>query len=128
MGKFFNEKCRKCVYYAEENFCTHWKYDALNERMILCEAFEPKHHIANDSKKVGDNVNSPSHYNQGGIECVDAMKACVSGLNEMEAVCTFHALKYLWRWKHKNGAEDIRKCIWWLERLLKELDDEQPVP
>lgn len=70
-----------------------------------------------------DNVNHPSHYTQGSIECIDAIKAATVGLTGIEAVCTGNAIKYLWRWKFKNGVEDIRKAIWYLERLLKEAND-----
>lgn len=70
---------------------------------------------------MADNVNHPSHYTQGGIECIDALKAATAGLEGIEAVCTANAIKYLWRWKHKNGIEDIEKAIWYLERLRKEV-------
>lgn len=71
-----------------------------------------------------DNVNHPSHYTQGGIECIDAIKAATVGLTGIEAVCTGNAIKYMWRWKFKNGAEDIRKAMWYLEKLLKEVESE----
>lgn len=113
-------KCGDCIHYANRD-CPVGDGNTTADYECECPLFALS---ANGSKMVSDNVNHPAHYTAGGIECVDAMKACVSGLNEMEAVCTSHALKYLWRWKHKNGAEDIRKCIWWLERLLKEIDNE----
>lgn len=72
-----------------------------------------------------DAVNHPSHYTVGGIECIEALKAATTRLTGIEAVCTANAIKYLWRWKDKNGAEDIRKAIWYCERLLKEIGDEQ---
>ena len=71
-----------------------------------------------------DNVNHPSHYTQGGIECIDAIKAATVGLTGTEAVCTGNAVKYMWRWKFKNGAEDIRKAMWYLEKLLEEVESE----
>ena len=71
-----------------------------------------------------DNVNHPSHYTQGGIECIDAIKAATVGLTGIEAVCTGNAVKYMWRWKFKNGAEDIRKAMWYLEKLLAEVESE----
>lgn len=71
-----------------------------------------------------DNVNHPSHYTQGGIECIDAIKAATVGLSGIEAVCTGNAVKYMWRWKFKNGAEDIRKAMWYLEKLLEEVESE----
>lgn len=72
--------------------------------------------------KADDSVNHPSHYTQGGIECIDAIKAATTGLEGIEAVCTANAIKYLWRWKYKNGVQDIDKAIWYLERLRKEVD------
>jgi hypothetical protein len=72
-----------------------------------------------------DAVNHPSHYTAGGIECIEALKSATTRLTGIEAVCTANAIKYLWRWKDKNGAEDIRKAIWYCERLLKEIGDER---
>ena len=74
-----------------------------------------------DEIKAHDPVNHPRHYTQGGIECIDALKAATVGLTGIEAVCTANAIKYLWRWKYKNGVQDINKAIWYLERLKKEV-------
>lgn len=72
-----------------------------------------------------DAVNHPSHYTAGGIECIEALKAATTRLTGIEAVCTANAIKYLWRWKDKNGTEDIRKAIWYCERLLKEIENKK---
>ena len=69
----------------------------------------------------GDVVNSPEHYRQGGIEAIDAIAAATAELRGIEAVCTANAIKYLWRWKRKNGIEDLRKSKWYLERLIAEV-------
>ena len=69
-----------------------------------------------------DNINHPAHYTAGAIECIDALAAATEGLQGIEAVCTANAIKYLWRWKRKNGVEDLRKAIWYTERLIKTLD------
>jgi hypothetical protein len=66
-----------------------------------------------------DNVNSPSHYQQGNIECIDAIAVAVNGLSGMEAVCTANAIKYLWRWKLKNGVEDLKKSQWYIAKLIE---------
>lgn len=71
---------------------------------------------------MNDAVNHPQHYTQGGIECIDALEAATVGLTGIEAVCTANAIKYLWRWKFKNGAEDIKKAIWYLNRLHSKLE------
>lgn len=73
-------------------------------------------------EKTNDKVNHPSHYTQGGIECIDAIKAAVIGLNGIEAVCTGNILKYLWRWKFKNGLEDLKKARWYLDKLINEIE------
>ena len=65
-----------------------------------------------------DMVNSPSHYTQGAIECIDAIEQVVKDLDGMEAMCTGNAIKYLWRWKHKNGVEDLKKAVWYLQRMI----------
>lgn len=72
---------------------------------------------------MSDNINHPAHYTQGGIECIDAIEAAVTGLQGIEAVCTGNAIKYLWRWKQKNGAEDLRKAIWYINKLIEEKED-----
>lgn len=71
-----------------------------------------------------DVVNHPQHYTQGKVECIDALEAATAGLDGIEAVCTANAIKYLWRWKQKNGAEDLRKAVWYIKRLLHKLESE----
>lgn len=67
-----------------------------------------------------DKVNHPSHYTNGKVECIDALEAATTGLVGIEAVCTANAIKYLWRWKYKNGVEDLKKAKWYIDRLLRE--------
>ena len=70
-----------------------------------------------------DMVNHPSHYTQGGIECIDALKAATVSKTGTEAVCTANAIKYLWRYEEKNGIEDVKKARWYIDRLIKELEN-----
>lgn len=70
-----------------------------------------------------DMVNHPSHYTQGGIECIDALKAATVSKTGIEAVCTANAIKYLWRYEEKNGIEDVKKARWYIDRLIKELEN-----
>ena len=67
---------------------------------------------------MADSVNHPPHY-AGKIECIDAIEAAVADLSGPEAVSTGNAIKYLWRWKTKNGIEDLRKAKWYIDRLIK---------
>lgn len=70
-----------------------------------------------------DNVNSPDHYKQAGIECIDAITAAVSDKTGIEAVCVANVIKYLWRYELKNGVEDIKKARWYIDRLISELEE-----
>ena len=83
------------------------------------------HVYKNMDENVHDMVNHPQHYTQGGIECIDALKAATVGKRGIEAVCVANVIKYLWRYEEKNGIEDIRKAKWYIERLLKELEESQ---
>ena len=68
---------------------------------------------------MADNVNHPAHYqSRNGLETIDIIEACVEDLTGMEAVCTGNIIKYISRWKKKNGLEDLRKAKWYLNRLI----------
>lgn len=70
-----------------------------------------------------DNVNHPPHYTKGDIECIDGIKASMSH-NEYLGYLKGAVMKYLWRYQYKNKPkEDIRKAIWYLQRLEQELPD-----
>jgi len=69
-------------------------------------------------------VNHPAHYTNGQIECIEALAAATVDLTGIEAVCTANAIKYLWRWKFKNGKEDLEKAIWYINYLIAHMDEE----
>lgn len=73
---------------------------------------------------IKDNVNHPNHYTQGNVECIDALKAATSNLKGIEVICTANAIKYLWRWKDKNGIEDLNKAKWFIDRLIGEIEND----
>lgn len=120
--------CWNCKYY-QKGFCNYKKSCGIACLTTEMECWElsddAKADVLHDADTEHDSVNHPSHYTAGGIECIEALKAATTRLTGIEAVCTANAIKYLWRWKDKNGAEDIRKAIWYCERLLKEIGDEQ---
>lgn len=93
--------------------CYNW-YKEIGQ--AACENAEAK-------ETEGDMVNHPSHYTQGGIECIDALKAATVSKTGIEAVCTANAIKYLWRYEEKNGIEDVKKARWYIDRLIKELEN-----
>lgn len=69
-----------------------------------------------------DNVNRPSHYCKGGMECIDVIRAAVSNLSGVEAVDVANVIKYVWRYKDKNGLEDLKKAEHYLHWLIEEVE------
>lgn len=65
-----------------------------------------------------DSVNHPQHYTQGGIECIEAIKASMTTL-EFQGYLKGNCLKYLWRWRAKGGKEDLKKARVYLDWLIK---------
>jgi len=73
-----------------------------------------------EQKAGGDPVNSPPHYTQGGIECIEAIKAALTP-EEFRGYCKGNAIKYVWRCEHKGKREeDLAKARWYLGRLIGE--------
>lgn len=72
---------------------------------------------SNVSAVAPDPVNNPPHYNQGAVECIDAIESAL-GPAGFRAYCKGNALKYIWREEHKGGTESLRKAIWYLDRLV----------
>ena len=101
------------------NKCYNW-YKELEQ--ASCENDEGD--CCNKEPNV-DMVNHPSHYTQGGIECIDALKAATVSKTGIEAVCTANAIKYLWRYEEKNGIEDVKKARWYIDRLIRELEEKE---
>ena len=72
-------------------------------------------------KQEEDMVNNPPHYNKSGIETIDAIKAMTD--TGYEYYLQGNIMKYLWRYRYKNGVEDLKKAQWYLNELIEELED-----
>lgn len=69
-----------------------------------------------------DVVNHPGHYKtKNGLETIDVIESFTDGLNGIEATDTGNIIKYICRWKKKNGVEDLKKIIWYTNHLIKHL-------
>jgi hypothetical protein len=72
-----------------------------------------------------DLVNNPPHYNQGGVECIEAIESMLS-VEEFIGYLRGNSLKYRWRFRYKNGLQDLEKAMWYekkLETLLRKEND-----
>lgn len=100
----YDDKLEKFVEIEKPN----WYYEALAAIKKVAEKEEEK----------VDNVNHPKHYEGScSIECIDAMRFAL-GDEGLAYFCAGNAFKYLWRYKFKNGQEDLDKAGWYRDRLL----------
>lgn len=72
-----------------------------------------------------DDVNRPEHYTQGGIECIDYLKAKLTP-EQFEGYLKGNTLKYISRCEIKgNKLTDLRKAQWYLDKLISEFEDQK---
>jgi hypothetical protein len=64
-----------------------------------------------------EKVDHPPHYTKGGIECIDGIKASMT-IEAFEGYLKGNVMKYLWRYRYKNGLEDLKKAQWYLNKLV----------
>jgi hypothetical protein len=74
-----------------------------------------------DNIEMEDMVNSPIHYNKAGIETIDALEAML--VDGFDYYLQGNIVKYLWRFRYKNGIEDLKKAQWYLNKLIEVYDD-----
>lgn len=80
------------------------------------------------SKEV-DMVSHPPHYEGStSLECIQAMRLAFGDIG-VAYFCLCNAFKYMWRYKNKNGEEDIKKAIWYkdyVSNMMSTHDMESP--
>lgn len=111
---------KKCDEYAscsadENHVCPMWK----SEEGCLMDNTPVESLYNSIFNNPNNQVHHPSHYNQGDIECIDAMVAAY-GKEAVAHFCICNAFKYIWRTEHKNGMEDVDKANWYINKY-KEL-------
>ena len=129
------DTCDKCELKNIDEFTDSYScaFDEMDDKMLdkcyswykeldpaACE--NAKAECCNKEPNV-DMVNHPAHYTQGGIECIDCIKSAIVGKVGIEAFCAGNAIKYLFRYEEKNGIEDVKKARWYIDRLIKELEN-----
>lgn len=71
-------------------------------------------------------VSHPAHYqSKTGLEVFDVIEAFTSDLEGIEAFDAGNIIKYICRWKNKNGLQDLKKAREYLDHLIKHI--EKPV-
>lgn len=76
-------------------------------------------------KQESDMVNHPAHYkSKTGLETIDVIEAFTADLMGIEATDTGNIIKYICRWKSKNGLQDLEKARWYLDHLINHIKKE----
>lgn len=81
---------------------------------------EEREQAAKEAYAGVDMVNRPPHYNKSGVECIDAIAAATE--DGFEYYLQGNIMKYLWRYRYKNGTEDLKKARWYLDKLIIEVE------
>lgn len=100
-----------CTQFAERHIEPSEFYRDAETVPIVTERAEPER----------DSVNHPEHYTSGGIECIDCIKAALG--SAFIGFLMGNVIKYSYRYKDKNGIEDLKKARWYLDRAIKELTE-----
>ena len=70
-------------------------------------------------------VSRPPHYqSETGLEVIDVIEAFTFDLKGIEAVDTAQVIKYICRWKHKNGIQDLENAMWYLQHLINRVKEQ----
>ena len=107
------EMCAMCGYLLDDNLdcpeCEICNGDKMSKQMTAENVFKTNNF---------DTVTKPMHYNQSGIECIDAINAMTNTMNGTSAYMAGNVLKYVWRHEYKNGLEDLEKAQVYLGWLI----------
>lgn len=98
-------------------FYVHTTHPKLKPGFLLEEDSTGRVTNAENSQ---DKVDSPSHYTTDGVECIEAIKAALG--DSFPDFCSGNVIKYLWRWKNKNGLEDLKKALKYLQWMVEEVE------
>ena len=111
---------------GETKSCNTCLYEVINEDVCdECITVKGNPIPTKYKEKLVDMVNKPPHYQtKTGLETIDVIEAFTDGLNGIEATDTGNVIKYICRWKKKNGLQDLRKAQWYLNHLIKHVEKE----
>lgn len=94
------------------------KYKAIAEAPNESTSFPNYGENIPDNSTKFDSVSKPEHYNNGGMECIEAIEGMLDH-DEYIGYLRGNSLKYRWRYRYKGKPiEDLRKAEWYERRLM----------
>ena len=128
-----------CTMYAERHIEPSEFYRDAETVPVVTERAEAVHDYRKCANRCGDcnilrcdectnfvperDAVHPNHYHKGGLECFDVIKA-ITG-DKYEGFLAGNVIKYIFRYQDKNGVEDCKKAAVYIDKLIKELQNEQ---
>tara|TARA_R100001443_G_scaffold17315_1_gene27816 strand:- start:44 stop:424 length:381 start_codon:yes stop_codon:yes gene_type:complete len=102
-------------------------WDEPNDHPIYGENIPDNRLGKSYSNLINTMVDHPPHYNNGHIECIEAIEAMLTP-DEFIGYLRGNSLKYRWRFRYKKKPiEDLRKARWYEEKLMDFLMENQDV-
>lgn len=101
-------------------------FDPMSDKMIDASKIDLDIFTEQEKEKVlelcngieNDNVNHPSHYETGKYQCIDVMEE-TQGKEAVKDFCICNEFKYIYRHRKKNGLEDVKKAVWYLNKYIE---------
>jgi polyferredoxin len=76
---------------------------------------------------IHENVSHPKHYNSSKSHCECGRRIeCIDVVRHMD-FNVGNAIKYLWRFEHKNGLEDLKKARWYIDDEIKKRELQEKI-
>ena len=124
--KYRRKKCAPTVYddhgvvrVMDDGTCDGWDKSispsAVVETWTRGLTDDPK-----EAAMLDDLVHHPYHYaGLGEIECIEVLEQLAANGHDFRIL---NAMKYLWRYRHKGGTESLEKAIWYIERVIGDME------
>lgn len=134
----YTESCDNCIHYTEKSYmfgdCEMCQHEVACD--AICTQFAERHiepsefyidaetvPVVTEQAEPERDAVHPNHYHKGGLECFDVIKA-ITG-DKYEGFLVGNIIKYIFRYRDKNGVEDCKKAAVYIDKLIKELQNEQ---
>ena len=121
-----NESKAVCYDMCNDQSCIAYGTECLGKdkcHFYVENAFE----LSKEPKQPSEEHNAvkhPNYYCQGGIECIKAIEASMSP-EGFQDYCKGNVMKYIWRWREKNGLEDLKKAQVYLGWIIESKEKQQ---
>jgi len=101
--------------------CKNQNTDLCESCVIAKSNLIPSNWQTLEHEHKKDNVNHPSHYCTGAIEVIEYIEDKLPQ-EALQGYFVGNIIKYISRYKHKNGLEDLKKAAWYLDRMIKNME------